>query len=134
MNTHSNAPATAVLSIGSNTFDSLQRVTECISWLANEFDLSAHASAYTTPAINGKDADYANTVAVITTSLSMPELNATLKDYEKSCGRTPESKQQGAIPIDVDIVMWNSKIVRPNDYNQEYFKIGWREIAHRTIK
>lgn len=134
MNTHSNAPATAVLSIGSNTTDSLQRVQECLDWLADKFNLTAHASAYTTPAVNGKDADYANTVAVITTSLSMPELNATLKDYEKSCGRTPESKQQGAIPIDVDIVMWNQEIVRPNDYNQEYFKIGWREIAHRTIK
>ena len=129
MNTHSNAPATAVLSIGSNTTDSLQRVTECLNWLANKFNLTAHASAYTTPAVNGKDADYVNTVAVITTSLSLPELNAVLKDYEKSCGRTQESKQQGAIPIDVDIVMWNQEIVRPNDYNQNYFKIGWREIA-----
>ena len=122
-------PTKAVLSIGSNTVDSLQRVTECINWLANEFELSAHASAYTTPAVNGKDADYVNTVAVITTTMSLPELNAVLKDYEKSCGRTPESKQQGAIPIDVDIVMWNQEIVRPNDYNQNYFKIGWREIA-----
>lgn len=128
-----NPVSTAVLSIGSNAPNRHDMMACCKQWLEHTFELTAFASAYSTPAINGKDADYLNTVAVITTTLPMAELSAVLKDYEKQCGRTPESKLLGVIPIDLDIVLWNSTVVRPNDYKQEYFQKGWREIASKTM-
>ena len=128
-----NPVSTAVLSIGSNAPNRHDMMACCKLWLERTFELTACASAYSTPAINGKDADYLNTVAVITTTLPMAELSAVLKDYEKQCGRTPESKLLGVIPIDLDIVMWNCTEVRPNDYKQEYFQKGWREIASKTM-
>lgn len=128
-----NPVSTAVLSIGSNAPNRHDMMACCKLWLKRTFEPTACASAYSTPAINGKDADYLNTVAVITTTLPMAELSAVLKDYEKQCGRTPESKLLGVIPIDLDIVMWNGTVVRPNDYKQEYFQKGWREIASKTM-
>ncbi|MGN0228835.1 MAG: 2-amino-4-hydroxy-6-hydroxymethyldihydropteridine diphosphokinase [Muribaculaceae bacterium] len=124
---------TVVLSIGSNTRNSQEMIDRCVQWLGSSFVLIACASVYSTPAINGKDADYLNTVAVIASSLPMVELSAMFKDYEKQCGRTPESKLLGAIPIDIDIVVWNGDVVRPRDYCQEYFQIGWREIASKNV-
>lgn len=125
--------STVVLSIGSNSRNSQEMIDRCVQWLDSSFRLTACASAYYTPAINGKDADYLNTVAIIASTLQMTELSAMLKDYEKQCGRTPESKLLGAIPIDLDIVMWNGDVVRPRDYSQEYFQIGWREIASKNV-
>lgn len=49
-------------------------------------------------------------------------------EYENVCGRTPASKQTGEIPMDIDIIIWNDEIIRPNDYEHEYFKIGWNMI------
>ncbi|MGM9812106.1 MAG: 2-amino-4-hydroxy-6-hydroxymethyldihydropteridine diphosphokinase [Muribaculaceae bacterium] len=117
-----------VLSIGSNSVDREAQMTNCIAWLRGIATLSKLSSVYDSPASNGKDPDYLNAVAEITTTLTHPELNKLLKDYERQCGRTPQSKSLGSIPIDIDIVMWNGEVLRPKDFAQYYFAKGWNEI------
>ena len=117
-----------VLSIGSNSADREDQMTNCIAWLRGIAILSKLSSVYNSPASNGKDPDYLNAVAEITTALTHPELTKLLKDYERQCGRTPQSKSLGSIPIDIDIVMWNGEVLRPKDFAQYYFAKGWNEI------
>lgn len=117
-----------VLSIGSNSADREAQMTNCIAWLRGIATLTKLSSVYNSPASNGKDPDYLNAVAEITSTLTHPELTKLLKDYERQCGRTPQSKALGSIPIDIDIVMWNGEVLRPKDFAQYYFAKGWNEI------
>ena len=89
------------------------------------------SSAYSTPALNGKDNDYLNAVAEGYVECDFETLKAQMKDYERSSGRTPESKLMGVVPIDIDIVMWNDEVVKAGDYEQSYFKIGWNELKSK---
>lgn len=117
-----------VLSIGSNSADREAQMTNCIAWLRGIATPTKLSSVYNSPASNGKDPDYLNAVAEIATALTHPELTKLLKDYERQCGRTPQSKAFGSIPIDIDIVMWNGEVLRPKDFAQYYFAKGWNEI------
>lgn len=117
-----------VLSIGSNSVDREAQMTNCIAWLRGIATPTKLSSVYNSPASNGKDPDYLNAVAEITSALTHPELTKLLKDYERQCGRTPQSKALGSIPIDIDIVMWNGEVLRPKDFAQYYFAKGWNEI------
>ena len=117
-----------VLSIGSNSADREAQMTNCIAWLRDNATLTKLSSVYNSPASNGKDPDYLNAVAEITSALTPPELTKLLKDYERQCGRTPQSKALGSIPIDIDIVMWNGEVLRQKDFAQYYFAKGWNEI------
>jgi 2-amino-4-hydroxy-6-hydroxymethyldihydropteridine diphosphokinase len=118
----------AVLSIGSNSPDCQTQMNKCFEWIDHKFGPSKKSHAYSTPATNGKDPDYMNAVAIISSDLDFDSLKCIFKDYERSCGRTPESKLKGEIPIDIDIVMWNDSIIREKDFNQSYFTIGWQQI------
>lgn len=117
-----------VLSIGSNSADREAQMTNCIAWLRGIATLTKLSSVYNSLASNGKDPDYLNAVAEIATALTHPELNKLLKDYERQCGRTTQSKALGSIPIDIDIVMWNGEVLRQKDFAQYYFAKGWNEI------
>ena len=117
-----------VLSIGSNSADRETQMTNCIAWLRGIATPTKLSSVYNSPASNGKDPDYLNAVAEITSTLTHPELNKLLKNYERQCGRTPQSKSLGSIPIDIDIVMWNGNVLRQKDFAQYYFAKGWNEI------
>ena len=48
--------------------------------------------------------------------------------YSKENGRDEERRRRGEVPIDIDIVLWNAKTVRPADFAREFFQIGFREI------
>ena len=43
--------------------------------------------------------------------LNIIELKPKLKEMEAKLGRTPEQKAQGIVPIDLDIIVCNQKIV-----------------------
>ena len=77
---------------------------------------------------NGRDSDYLNAVMTASTKLNLDDTIALMKQYEAVCGRTPASKLQGVIPIDIDIVLWNNDVIRPNDFARQYFQRGWQEL------
>lgn len=116
------------LSIGSNSEDSANQMNMCIAWLSTLLKDVVTSCVYETPALNGKDKNYLNAVVVGYTESDYDSMRDMAKRYEYEKGRTPESKYQGCIPIDVDVVMWNDDILRAGDFSQSYFQIGWNEI------
>ncbi len=114
-----------VLSIGSNSADCIKRVRLCVDWLGTILNNAFASDAYKTPALNGVDNDYLNAVAIGKTNIEYDEFKAMTKKYEQECGRTPESKSNGVIPIDIDVVLWNRKLLKERDFKQNYFQKGW---------
>lgn len=117
-----------VISIGSNSADRDIQLAKAIDWLSSIAKSIKASSVYCTEAINHVDNEYMNAVAVCESEHSHNDLNDMLKQYEINCGRSKESKLNGVIPIDLDIVIANDIILRLVDYNREYFKIGWNEL------
>jgi 2-amino-4-hydroxy-6-hydroxymethyldihydropteridine diphosphokinase len=116
------------VSIGSNSHDREEQVKRAMDFLSGMLADAKTSSSYSTPAINGKDADYANAVTEGGSDDDFDELNAKLKDYEARCGRRPNHKQNGDVPIDLDIVIWNGNVLRERDYERDYFQRGWKQL------
>ncbi len=69
-----------------------------------------------------------NAVVEIRTSLSFELLQDACKMFEISSGRDLKCREQGLVPIDIDIVMWNNEILRPKDHTCDFFKIGFNSM------
>lgn len=120
---------TLVIGIGSNSADRQQQMVCAIEYLTTLFSEVRVSSVYETPALNGKDASYLNSVAIAKTDMELLEATSALKQWEKQCGRTPESKSLGSIPIDLDIVVWNDEVLREKDFSYSFFTKGYKELV-----
>ena len=95
--------------------------------------VAVSSSIYETVACGSiKSPNYLNAVVKIFTDTDHQELHDVLKTMEKTHGRTPESKLSGKIPLDIDIVVWNGEIIRPQDWKQDYFQTGLKELEQMT--
>ena len=117
-----------VISIGSNHRDRDLYVEQCIDFLRQRFSDVRVSATYSTPADNGRDADYLNAVMAGQCTDDYDRTKALLKLYETAHGRTPLSKALGVVTIDLDIVMWNGEVLRQRDFDQKYFQIGWKQL------
>ena len=123
-----------ILSLGSNSDDRQSQMDLAFSHLKSVFDKVESSEIYETEALNGKDAPYLNSVIVGYTNMSYDETVDYMKQWEKNCGRTSESKLKGIIPIDIDVVVWNETIVRPKDFEMSYFTRGYQQLFTISIK
>ncbi|MDE6556548.1 MAG: hypothetical protein K2K55_06245, partial [Duncaniella sp.] len=51
-----------------------------------------------------------------------------LKEFEAGQGRTHAETQDGIIPIDLDLVIWDFTIKRPKDFERHYFNRGYAQL------
>lgn len=119
----------AVLSIGSNSHDKHSQIANALKWLSFNLYNYSQSSIYSTPSTNGVGDDYLNIVVKGESVLDFYELNSLMKQYEKDSGRTPESKLKASIPIDIDIVIFNDIVIKPKDFNFDFFQIGYKELV-----
>lgn len=119
--------AKALISLGANTIDKKQRLADTIVAIAQIAFIEAQTPIYETAA-EGSVATlpYANALVLIETSAEYEELRATFKQWERNAGRTAESKAQGLIPLDIDIVTWNDHVIKERDMEFEYMKLGMK--------
>ncbi len=117
-----------IVSLGSNSSDRLIQIEVAISHLKSLFENVSVSTIYESEALNGKDFPYLNAVAIFQTQYTIEHVNVLLKEWEKQCGRTFESKLKGSIPIDLDIVVWNGNIVRQSDFSYPFFMHGYKEL------
>lgn len=122
-----------IISIGSNV--SPQYVKDSLEWLTKQMGNFMTSGIYPTPSVSMDltPSLYHNAVASGTIAQSVGEFNLLLKDYECRNGRTPELKSRGIVPIDLDIVVADGCVLRPWDFNQEFFKTGFSELPCPVI-
>lgn len=117
-----------ILCIGSNCGDRKGNVAAGIEWLSGILTDFCHSSIYATPDCHGGMREYMNAVCAGTLDISPCELDIRCKDYELECGRDAEARTAGDVPIDVDIVVYNGRIIRDKDFRCEFFQKGFRQI------
>lgn len=86
------------------------------------------SSIYETPCALESGKQYMNAVISGFYQGDGIELGDILKEKEHEMGRTSECRGKGLVPIDLDIVVMNGDIVKPWDYRQKFFRIGYDEI------
>lgn len=123
-----------ILSLGTNSPDREWQMSHAINRMKQIFRKTLVSEVYEVPAHNGVDAPYLNAVMVATTNMDIEEVTAAVKQWETLCGRTPASKQQGVIPIDIDVVVWNDEVLRPVDYSRSYVSIGISRLLTALVK
>ena len=115
---------TATIVLGSNCGDretnilrALGRVKECVEILRS-------SPVYESRDYLGSGKRYLNLVAEIEGRISEKELNRYFKQIETELGRTEVTRLCGDVPVDIDIVVWEGSVVRPEDYATSYFREG----------
>lgn len=121
----------AVLGLGSNTAGTrATNLMAALNMIGRRIGRVAEVSDFyeTLPyGANSGKAPYINAVAIVETPLHAEEIQRLLKEIEDSCGRNRTSDQH-EISVDVDLVMWNSDVLRPHEINRDYFARGWKEV------
>lgn len=115
-----------VICIGSNVADSEVNVNNALKFVYDNFSAVKATEPYLTEAegyVAGCN-QYLNCVVIAETQLSESDLRQLLKTYETGAGRLPEHKVLHTIPIDVDVVIYDGKIVDNKEYISSYFQRG----------
>ena len=73
---------------------------------------------------------FSNQLAVLNTALSSGEVRTILKQIEKENGRLPEDKEQGIVKLDIDLLIADDRILKPDDLKKEFVQKGIQEIHY----
>lgn len=120
------------VSFGSNFGDRKKNVGNALRWFGSVAQECVLSSIYETPEIHGIGTPYMNAVATGVIKGDIEEVISMTKIFEKENGRDSDRRAKGEVPIDIDIVMRDSEILRPQDFSREFFQIGFREVTGRT--
>ncbi|MCM1519961.1 MAG: 2-amino-4-hydroxy-6-hydroxymethyldihydropteridine diphosphokinase [Lachnoclostridium sp.] len=117
------------IGLGSNTGNREENIKRAIDFLQSILSDTEVSSIYESPAFNGVDGPYLNAVVHGFTSIEPEELINKLKSWEESEGR--EKNGHGEVVIDLDLVIYNFRILRQEDFERHYFNKGYRELLAR---
>lgn len=110
---------TVLISIGSNIAKAAEMISRSLLGLSRCGLVNATDSY---PSEGG----YTNCVAELRTELDLYALRSFTKQIEQALGRRIDDKQHGKVVIDVDIVFFDGKLLRPADAHKSYFTMGLR--------
>ena len=118
-----NPPHVCLICMGANR-DSERNLAAAVRELARLFTLRQVGQPVRTPAEDGvKGAeDYFNQAVVLETELGREETEAVFKTIERQLGRSPADKQSGSVPLDIDLLQYDSLTLRPDDWRKSYVR------------
>lgn len=70
---------------------------------------------------------FCNQLARFTSLLSAEEIRGRLKEIEKANGRLAEDKLKGIVKLDIDLLMFDEQVLKPDDMQREYVVKGLKE-------
>lgn len=123
-----NMQSKVVIGLGAN-WNGEEQIKAADKLLKNYFNkISFSEGVYTEPIGMSQSNLFFNQVAIAYTSRPIEEVKNALKSMEKQLGRTPHSKQQGIIPIDIDLLQWNDQILKLQDLERAFIRQGIESI------
>lgn len=122
-----------IISLGSNSSDSDFQIEQAIDHLCQHFDKCEVSSIYETQDVKNSSVNYLNTVVHGYTTQSQDEVAKFLKEWEEANERTLTEEASGLVNIDLDLVVWNGRIIRQNDFMSNYFNRGYRELLEKGV-
>lgn len=121
-----------VLGLGSNTTNGKALLEKVVSELIPKCREIEVSSIYPTPVYGEKKVDtndYHNCVAQGITPLSFEEFTAFCKELESKYGRDEQARQQGIVPVDIDVICFNKSIIRHKEISAPYMQLGFQELG-----
>lgn len=119
---------TAIIGIGSN-IDPENNIQQMLRLLGKEVKIRKVSSLVTTKPIGMKEQpDFINGAVKIETILDREELKKKLKEIEQKLGRTRQGHKFGPRTMDLDIVVWNGKIVDKEYYSRDFLQKSVAEV------
>jgi 2-amino-4-hydroxy-6-hydroxymethyldihydropteridine diphosphokinase len=110
----------ALISIGTNV-NREATLALCHELLNGVFpEITYSNTSITTPYGNTYKDDFLNQLAFVYTSETKEEIQKQLKSIEKRIGRTATDKVNGKVKIDIDLLIWNEEILKPDDMERSY--------------
>lgn len=73
--------------------------------------------------------DFTNGAVRILTEMEMDELSLFFKKLEDKIGRDRSEKKSGPRNIDLDILIWNNKVVDPDYFTREFLRNSAAELG-----
>ena len=71
---------------------------------------------------------FSNQVATFSTSLSAEEVRCILKGIERDNGRTTEDKAQGIVKLDIDLLKYDTLVLKPADLEKDFVTAGMKSL------
>ena len=117
-----------VIGVGSN-IEPQKNISRAKILLAKNFRIMRKSRFIkTTPVGKPKQPSFRNGAIFIKTDLTPTQLKNALKKIEAQLGRTPTSNRFSPRTIDLDIIVWDGKIVDKDFYHRDYLKKSILEI------
>lgn len=69
-----------------------------------------------------KTPSYLNRIACFRTTLEANEVARICKEIERENGRTPEDKDKGLVPLDIDLLKYDNRVLKPADLSKDYVR------------
>jgi 2-amino-4-hydroxy-6-hydroxymethyldihydropteridine diphosphokinase len=111
-----------IIGIGSN-LDAETNIGKMLKILAEKVEVVSISSFLETKPIGiTKQPDFLNGAVKIHTLYPFEELNRLLKNIEDELGRDRTAPKFGPRTMDLDIVVWNDKIIDPDYYTRDFLK------------
>ena len=109
-----------ILSLAANRFQksNLAKARQCLGEVFS--DVHYTTEQWTEPLSSTRHDLYLNQLAEGLTTVSLEELNSRLKQIETDFGRTPEKRQRGIVPIDLDILEYDGQRYHERDWQRPY--------------
>lgn len=73
---------------------------------------------------------FSNQVAFFFSDKNMDELKQSLKKIEREAGRKPEDKEQEKVCLDIDLLLFDDHILKPEDLKRDYILLGLSELEN----
>ncbi|MDH5737105.1 MAG: 2-amino-4-hydroxy-6-hydroxymethyldihydropteridine diphosphokinase [Gammaproteobacteria bacterium] len=102
------------VSIGSN-MEPVKNISRCREILQKDFGCVTFSPAYQSKAVGFRGKPFLNLAAAIHTHLPFPALTLHLKRIEQQMGRTREQKGMSDRIIDIDILIYDGRIIDPEE-------------------
>lgn len=123
----------AFFSLGSNCGNRRENILQALNLLRERLVMDKESEAnvseiYETPDAHGGPRPYMNAVMAIQTTLDTSALERIAKNIEITLGRTPEARNRGEVPIDIDLVEYRGEVLRPRDFKASFFSIGYQNV------
>ena len=121
-------PHEVVIGLGSN-IDPVANLEQAVLELKSRFKVSKRSQWIRTEPIGIQDQpDFYNGALLMETELEQQSLKQELKRIEDILGRDRSLPKFGPRTIDLDILIWNKKVVDEDYYERDFLRKGVEEI------
>ena len=84
--------------------------------------------AETQPLFFRSPALFSNQVALFFSEAEEEKVKKELKAIEKCAGRRPEDKKEEKVCLDIDLLFFDDRVLKPEDLKREYIVKGLEEL------